>query len=68
MLHLTGRVALGMDVADFLELEGPLHGNRIINAPAQENDILGIAEQVGQLGATAVVVLDERLQLGRQLP
>ena len=68
MLHLTGRVALGMDIADFLELEGPLHGNWIVNAPAQENDILGITEQMGQLGATAVVVLHKRLQLGRQFP
>ena len=58
MLHLPGRVALGMDVADLLELEGPLHGNRIINAPPKENHILSVGKQVGQLRTALVVVVD----------
>ena len=66
MLHLAGRVALGVDVADLLELEGALERNWIVDAPAQEDHILGVGKQVGQVGAALVVVEHQLLQLGRQ--
>ena len=56
MLHLASRVALGVDVADLLELEGPFQGNRVVDAPAQEDHILGALKLVGQLGAAAVAI------------
>ena len=68
MLHLAGRIAFGVDVADLLELEGPLHGDRIVDAPAQEDHILGFREQVGQLGTALVVVLHQALQQVRHGP
>ena len=56
MLHFAGRVALGVDVADLLELQGAFQGNRVVDAPAQEDHVLGVGEQVGQVGAALVVV------------
>ena len=32
MLHLTGWIALGVDVTDLLELQGPLQGNRVVDS------------------------------------
>ena len=56
MLHFAGRVALGVDVADLLELQGAFQGNRVVDAPAQKDHVLGVGEQVGQVGAALVVV------------
>ena len=41
MLELAGGIALGMDIADFLELERAFHGQREHGAPAEEQDIGG---------------------------
>ena len=47
MLHLAGRIALGVDVADLLELERTLQGDRIVDATAQEDHILGALKAMG---------------------
>ena len=68
VLHLAGGVTLGMDVADFLELQRPLEGNRIVDSPSQEDHVLGVREQMGHLLAAAVVVVHQAAQLLGQRP
>ena len=57
MLHLAGRVSFGVDVADLFELEGALHGHRILDAPAQVEEVVVAVKLVGQ-------PLELRLPLG----
>ena len=40
MLELAGRIGLGMNVADFLQLQTALHRDRIIDAAADKENIL----------------------------
>ena len=40
VLEFTGRVGLGVDVGDFLELERAFQGNRVVQATAQEQRVL----------------------------
>ena len=49
VLHLPRRVALGVDVGDLLELEGALEGDRVVDAAAQEEEVLGLGEEPRQL-------------------
>ena len=57
-----------MDVADLLELEGTLQGNWIVDAPAEEDHILGALKPVGQASAALVVIGHQGLELLGQLP
>mmetsp|Transcript_154169 Transcript_154169/g.494193 ORF Transcript_154169/g.494193 Transcript_154169/m.494193 type:complete len:445 (+) Transcript_154169:219-1553(+) len=41
VLHLRGGVALCVDVGDLLALHGPLQGDREVEAPAKEDEIVG---------------------------
>src|SRR5713226_6688713 len=66
MLHLSGRIAFGVDVRNFLELEGALQRDRIVNPPA-EIEKVGIAEKLpGQL-LDLLVALQNALHLLREL-
>ncbi len=49
MLHLGRRVALGVDVADFLELERTFQSHREVVAPAQIQEIGGVLKYLGNL-------------------
>ena len=49
VLHLPCRVALGMNVADFLELQGPLRGDGGAGSPSQEQEVSVMPDPVGQL-------------------
>ena len=44
MFQLPCGVGLGVDIGDFLELERTLHGDRIVNATAQEQGVLALNE------------------------
>ena len=60
MLHLGGRVALGVDVGDLLELERPLEGDREEGQAPEE-------EEVGVVGVAPGDRLDVRgLREGRR--
>ena len=47
VLELAGRVGLGVDVADLLELERTLQGNRVVQAAAQKQRVVLGGEVVG---------------------
>ena len=47
VFHLPRRIALGVDVGDFLQLEGALESNRIHDAAAQKEEISGVEELLG---------------------
>src|SRR6202041_761066 len=49
VLHLAGREALGMDVSDFLELQGAFQGGRVVDVPADVEESLGPEEYRGDL-------------------
>ena len=48
VLHLGRRQSLGVDVAQLLELERALEGDRIVDAPAQVETVLALREPVRQ--------------------
>ena len=49
VLELAGRIALGVDVADFLELQRAFHGDREHLAAAEIEHVLGLAQALGDL-------------------
>ena len=49
MLELAGSVGLGVDVADFLELECAFHGDGPHGAAAQEQGVVLFGKALGQL-------------------
>ncbi len=49
MLELTGRHRLGVEVADLLELQRALHGDGVVEAPADEVDVVCVDEPLGGL-------------------
>ena len=53
MLHFAGRVAFGVDVGNFLELQGAFQGQGVVDAPGQVQEIGGLE-----------VFLADRLNLG----
>ena len=65
VLHLAGGVALGVDVGDFLELEGAFQRDREHDAPAQEQEVAG-AEVFLCDAAHALVELERPLEEARQ--
>ena len=66
MLHLPGGVAFGVDVGDFLQLQRPLEGQRVVDAAAEEEEIRAAEEQPAQL-FELFVPLQDLLELGRNL-
>ena len=68
MLHFSGGIALRVDVADLLELQGAFQSNRVIDAAPQKDHILGLGETGGQPLRTLIVPLHEFLQLLGQIP
>ncbi len=49
MLHLPSGIALRMDVADLLQLEGTFQGNGVIDAAAEVDDCASVSKSVRQL-------------------
>ena len=47
VLHLAGRVAFGVDVGDFLELEGSFEGDGVVDAAAEEEEVTAGGEGLG---------------------
>ncbi len=62
MLNIAGRIALGVEIADLLllhrslrlELQRTLERDRVVDAPAQEDNVLCVGEQVRHLLAAVV--------------
>ena len=48
MLHLAGGVAFGVDVGDLLELERAFEGDGIVDAAAEEEEVVGGGEGAGE--------------------
>src|SRR5437879_11528811 len=47
MLHLPGRIALGVDVGDFLQFKSAFQGNRVVDTASQKQEIAGAIEATG---------------------
>jgi len=54
VLHLSGGVAFGVDVGDFLELEGSFEGDGVVDAAAEEEEVLRGGEGLGEFVALVV--------------
>ena len=65
VLHLAGRVALGVDVGDLLELERALEGDGVMDAAAEEEEVAGGGEFFGELEADGVDGAEDFFELGR---
>ena len=52
VLHLAGRVALGVNVADFLELQGAFGGDGRVGPAAQEEEVVIMPDPTGQVTVT----------------
>ena len=50
VLHFGGRVAFGVDVADFLELQGAFHGDRVAEVAAEVQEVVCLAECLCDFG------------------
>ena len=49
MLHLAGGVAFGVDVGNFFELQGTFECDRVVDAAAEEEEILGADILLGEI-------------------
>ncbi len=63
MFHFSGGVAFGVDVADFLELEGAFEGDGVVDAAAEEEEVVDAGELLGQLDALVVHGAEDLLEL-----
>lgn len=54
VLHLAGGVAFGVDVGDLLQLEGAFEGDGVVDAPAEEEEVVGAVEEFGEMLAVLV--------------
>ena len=54
VLHLAGGVAFGVDVGDLLELERAFEGDRVVDASAEEKEVIGTVEEAGEVLALLV--------------
>ena len=52
VLHLAGGVAFGVDVADLLELERAFEGDGVVDAAAEEEEVVGGVEGLWRAGGT----------------
>lgn len=59
MFHLGGRVSFGMDVGDFLELQGAFEGDWIVPSTTEVEEVAGVCEHLRKL--LDLVVLEEDL-------
>jgi len=49
--NLAGGVAFGVDVGDLLELECAFEGDGVVDAAAEEEEVVGGVEEAGELFA-----------------
>lgn len=49
MLHFGSRITLGMDVTDFLQLQGTLHRHRIVHTTTQIQEVVRISKHSGDI-------------------
>ena len=54
VLHLAGGVALGVDVGDLLELERALQRDGVVDAAAEEEEVVGGVEGAGENRALVI--------------
>jgi hypothetical protein len=52
VLHLAGGVAFGVDVGDLLELEGAFEGDGVVDAAAEEEEVVGGVRRLWRAGST----------------
>ena len=50
VLHFGGGVAFGVDVADFLELQGAFHGDRVAEVTSEVQEVVRLAECLCNFG------------------
>ena len=66
VLHLAGRVALGVDVGDLLQLERALERDRVVDPAAEEQEVAALVEPLRDLlghGFALQRLLDQQRQL-----
>ena len=63
VLHLAGRVAFGVDVADFLKFEGAFEGDGVVDAAAKEEEVASGGEGFGELVALIVDGAEDGFEL-----
>ena len=63
VLHLSSRIALGMDVADLFEFESTLKGDGVIDAATEKNHVLGFGKAMGQGFRALIMQRHQLLQL-----
>jgi hypothetical protein len=51
VLHLAGGVAFGVDVGDFFQLERAFEGDGVVDAAAEEEEVVGGVEDFGEFFA-----------------
>lgn len=49
MLHFGSRIAFGMDITDFLQLQGTLHRHRIVHTTTQIQEVVRIGKHSGDI-------------------
>ena len=64
VLHLAGGVAFGVDVGDLLELEGAFEGDGVVDAAAEEEEVAGGGEGLGELAALGVDGAEDLFEFG----
>jgi len=67
VLHLAGGVAFGVDVGDLLELEGAFEGDGVVDAAAQEEEVAGGGELLGEVAAEVVHRAEDGFNLAGDL-
>ncbi len=60
VLQLARRIAFGMDIGNFLELEGAFQGDRIVDAAAEIEHVAGMGDLAGHRGDVLFVFQDLR--------
>ena len=65
VLQFARRIALGVDVGNFLELQGAFERDRIIDAAAEEQHVTRIGHLAGHLADVLFVLQDFRHVAGR---
>ena len=66
MLHFAGRIALGVDVRDLLQLQRAFERDRIVDAAAEIQEVAVMLQLARQL-LDSVVQLQRLLDADRQL-
>ena len=58
MLHLGGRIPLGMDIGNLLELQGAFQRHRVVVSAAQIKEVVRVGENLRQRGDLRVMLQD----------